>query len=334
MRLPKIFLSIAAAMMLLIETVHAEPKAIDFIDGVDWTRNVVTVNGDGIAPIDTVNSTQSEGLAVKAAQVDAYRKLGEIINGVRVESNMTIEKLTVQKQIKLRVEATIKGARIIDQERLTDGAYRIIMQVPLFGKTNSLADAVFQKSPIIEPFPAPVYNVAPSVPPYDKATPVRQRLEFAAQVEDDPLTLSNDESPLSRVKAPTIVKGISGEPVKKSVTEYAALAKGDYTGLIVDCRGLSLQPVMSPIILNTNGTKIFGHKNIDVDKIVEQGMVDYVTDPEKVSRAGDNPLVVKAVKLEDFNSNPVLSLADSNRVLIENHATKFLKDLKVVFLFD
>ena len=91
---------------------------------------------------------------------------------------------------------------------------------------------------------------------------------------------------------------------------------------------------MSPVILNTNGTKIFGHKNLDVDKIVAQGMVDYVTDPEKVSRAGDNPLVVKAVELKDFNANPVLSIADSNRVLIENHATKFLKDLKVVFLFD
>ena len=156
----------------------------------------------------------------------------------------------------------------------------------------------------------------------------------AAQVEQNPLALSNDNSALSRVNTATIVQGVSGEPVKKSVTEYAALAKGDYTGLIVDCRGLGLQPVMSPVILNTNGTKIFGHKNLDVDKIVAQGMVDYVTDPQQVARAGDNPLVVKAVELKDFNANPVLSLADSNRVLIENHATKFLKDLKVVFLFD
>ena len=91
---------------------------------------------------------------------------------------------------------------------------------------------------------------------------------------------------------------------------------------------------MSPVILNTNGTKIFGHKNLDIDKIISMGMVDYVQDSEAVSRAGENPLVVKAVKLENFNSNPVLSIADSNRVLIENHATKFLKDLKVVFLFD
>lgn len=321
MKLPKIFLSMAAVVILTIGIVHAEPEAIDFVDGVDWTQKNINANGEGIAPPNALNRTQAAGLAAKAAQADAYRKLGEIINGVHVEGNTTVENLIVQTQIKLRVEATIKGAQIISQARLDDGACRVVMQVPLFGKTNSLAQAVFQKSETIEPFPEPVYNVAPST-------------DNAAQVEKNPLAPADDNSALSRIKNSTIVKGVSGEPVKKSVTEYAELAKGDYTGLIVDCRGLGLQPVMSPVILNTNGTKIFGHKNLDVDKIVAQGMVNYVTDPEKVSRAGENPLVVKAVKLENFNANPVLSLADSNRVLIENHATKFLKDLKVVFLFD
>lgn len=320
MNLPKIFLPIAAVVMFAIGIVHAEPKAIDFVDGVDWTQKSINANGEGIAPPNALNRTQAAGLAAKAAQADAYRRLGEIINGVHVEGNTTVENLIVQTQVKLRVEATIKGAQIISQAPLSDGACRVVMQVPLFGKTNSLAEAVFQKSETVEPFPEPVYNVEPGT-------------DDAAQVEN-PLARVDDNSALSRVNTATIVKGVSGEPVKKSVTEYAELAKGDYTGLIVDCRGLGLQPVMSPVILNTNGTKIFGHKNLDVDKIVAQGMVDYVTDPEQVARAGENPLVVKAVELKDFNANPVLSLADSNRVLIENHATKFLKDLKVVFLFD
>ena len=321
MKLPKIFLPIVAAVALAIGIVHAEPSAIDLADGVDWTQKNINANGEGIAPPNALSRTQSDGLAAKAATADAYRKLGEIINGVHVESNTTVENLTVQSQIKLRVEATIKGAQIISQSHLDDGACRVVMQVPLFGKSNSLAQAVFQKPATIEPFPDPVYDVEPST-------------DNAAQVEQNPLARVDDNSALSRVNTATIVKGVSGEPVKKSVKDYAALAKGDYTGLIVDCRGLGLQPVMSPVILNTNGTKIFGHKNLDVDKIVAQGMVDYVTDPEQVARAGDNPLVVKAVELKDFNANPVLSLADSNRVLIENHATKFLKNLKVVFLFD
>lgn len=126
----------------------------------------------------------------------------------------------------------------------------------------------------------------------------------------------------------------SSRLVRKSVEEYAAAAKGVYTGLIIDCRGLGLQTAMSPVIKNIKGTKIYGHKNLDTDKITSIGMVDYVRDPKKVSRAGTNPLIVKAISLDDFNSNPIVSLIDSNRILIENHVTKFLKDLKVVFLCD
>ena len=126
----------------------------------------------------------------------------------------------------------------------------------------------------------------------------------------------------------------TGPVIKKSVGEYASRAEGIYTGLVIDCRGLGLQTAMSPVILNSNGTKIYGHKNIDPDKVIEMGMADYVNDPAKLSRAGTNPLIIKAIALENFNSNPVVSLKDSNQILVENYATQFLKALKVVFLYD
>lgn len=129
-------------------------------------------------------------------------------------------------------------------------------------------------------------------------------------------------------------KSADTKPVKKSVAEFADKAKGNYTGLIVDCRGLKLKLIMSPVIFNSKGTPIYGHKNLDDEKIISKGLVAYIDDPAAVDRAGDNPLVVKPIRLDFDNSTPVLSLADSNRVLIENYATKFLKDLKVVFLFD
>ncbi|MBQ7722791.1 MAG: hypothetical protein IJT57_00560 [Selenomonadaceae bacterium] len=121
--------------------------------------------------------------------------------------------------------------------------------------------------------------------------------------------------------------------VKRPVDDYASMAEGDYTGLIIDCRGLGLKTAMSPVIENVNGSKIYGHKDLDIDRIIREGMVDYVSDPHNVSRAGTNPLIVRAVALSNFNSNPVVSIADSNKILIENRATKFLHDLRVVFLF-
>ena len=124
------------------------------------------------------------------------------------------------------------------------------------------------------------------------------------------------------------------QPAKKTVKDFAQLAQGIYTGLVVDCRGLGLKTAASPVIKNVNGTKIYGHKDLDIDKIISVGMVDYVNDPEKISRAGSHPLIVKAVALDNFNCNPVVSIEVSNRILIENYATKFLKELSVVFLFD
>lgn len=122
--------------------------------------------------------------------------------------------------------------------------------------------------------------------------------------------------------------------IKKTVKDFAKMAQGDYTGLIVDCRGLGLKTAVSPVIKNANGTKIYGHKDLDIDKIISIGVADYVNDPKNVSRAGSHPLIVKAIALENFNCDPVISVADSNRILIENYVTKFLKELSVVFLFD
>lgn len=53
----------------------------------------------------------------------------------------------------------------------------------------------------------------------------------------------------------------------------------------------------------------------------------------QASRAGSKPLVLKAVRLEDHNANPVVSEADGSRILIENGASGFLNKTAVVFLY-
>ena len=107
-----------------------------------------------------------------------------------------------------------------------------------------------------------------------------------------------------------------------------------YTGVIIDCRGLNLQRVMSPVIKDENGEIIYGDKDLDLDKINEIGMAAYATNMNETSRAGSNPIIVPAMKLSNFNSNPVLSVADASRVLIANEDSGFLKNLNVVFLTD
>ena len=371
MKLPKVLSALAAAAILFATSasVSAEPK--NFVEGVDWKNRVITVVGEGVAPTDAVNRTQAKGLASKAARADAYRKLAEIVNGVRVEGETTVERmLTVKDQVRLKVDATIKGAKVVSETFLSDGGYRVVVQMPLFGASDSLAGAVFERNLTVDPFPEPVFEIAPSSLPYTAKTPLKRRLEVTkVTVEEETFTPAPSvpstpyRSPLTRMSVSSLETIIlqkleensmtirepvyqqpvpnsqipydeSIQPARKNITEYASMAEGDYTGLIVDCRGLGLQPVMSAVIKNTNGTKIYGHKNLDIDKIISMGVADYISDVDSIDRAGKNPLVVKAVAVENFNSNPVLTIPDSNRVLIENYASKFLKEMKVVFLFD
>ena len=108
-----------------------------------------------------------------------------------------------------------------------------------------------------------------------------------------------------------------------------------YTGLIVNCQGLGLKSVMSPVIKDTNGEPVYGHKNINPDFVVAYGMVTYSDDinGSDTVRAGNNPLVVMAVSLADHNGNPVISVADAKRVLNENQSTGFLDKYLVVLLW-
>ena len=343
MKIPKVLSAIAAAVILFATSMSAN-AAPNFVEGVDWYKKVITVTGEGIVPRNAVNYTQAKGLASKAAQADAYRKLAEIVNGVRVEGETTVEKmLTVRDQIKLKVEATIKGAKIIDETFLSDGSYRVTVQMPLFGASNSLASAIFDRTSKVEPFPNPVWEDEPSSKPAAEreefsytppTTPYKSPLERISVQSVDSISVQNFQADASTIQEPTTYQQQNSQPAKRSVADYADMAQGDYTGLVVDCRGLDLQPVMSALILNINGTKIYGHTYVDPDRIIREGMADYIRDVENAGRAGKNPLVVKAVSVEHFNSDPVLTISDSNRVLIENYVTKFLKELKVVFLFD
>ena len=110
-------------------------------------------------------------------------------------------------------------------------------------------------------------------------------------------------------------------------------AFGNFTGLIIDCRGKALKPAMSAIIMNDQRQPIYGYKNLDIDKVISNGMIGYAYDTNNVARVGANPLIIKAVGV-DKTSNAIVSTADANRILIENERTHFLDNTSVVFVRD
>lgn len=126
------------------------------------------------------------------------------------------------------------------------------------------------------------------------------------------------------------------QPTDTTIINQPTIVNANYTGLIIDCRGLGgVNPVMSPVIKNANGQAIYGHKNLDIDKIIMNGMASYasdVSDQVSRSRAGNNPLIIKAVKLSDLNATPVVAVADADKILAANQHDKFLENCAVVFV--
>lgn len=111
-----------------------------------------------------------------------------------------------------------------------------------------------------------------------------------------------------------------------------------YTGVIVDASGLGLERVMSPRIYDETGRIIYGNMFIDPDMVVHNGMVDYIVSRQmdesfrsERSRAGTNPIIVKAIGLKDFNANVVISNADADMILASNQQTNFFAHTSVVF---
>ncbi len=125
-----------------------------------------------------------------------------------------------------------------------------------------------------------------------------------------------------------------------SISDAPPQVEGNYTGLIIDARGLNVQPAMAPRILKADGTPIYGVGNYSPDLIVEQGLAAYYKDLDAArrdSRAGSNPLILRPIgvyRRAVATTDVVLSDADAARLLEENKRTGFLDKLRVVFILD
>ena len=120
-----------------------------------------------------------------------------------------------------------------------------------------------------------------------------------------------------------------------SYTNYVD-ASLNYTGAIIDCRGLGLQTAMSPVIRADNGKIIYSRASLDHDLIASQDVVGYAknfNDPA-VRRAGDFPVIFKAVGLTNDNTCPVIDITDSLLLNVSSLHYNYLAYGAVVLIKD
>ena len=258
----------------------------------DISNGVVRVTGIG-AP------GQPPYLGFIAARADAQRQLVAEVNGVQVDSETTVELLTVQNDtIKTKVSGLVKGARVVDQGTNAYG-YFVVMEMSVFG-SNSIASAVI-----------------PQVPQQNFLQPA----EVAPSVSTTVIVNNN----VGNVPVPAV------NPNQATVGNLYG-ATGQYTGLIVDCTGLGLQTAMAPAVYTDGKKVVYGLEHFSHDQVINRGYVGYSTSATTgVQRAGSNPMVVKAQSIEHF-FNPVISKEDAAKILAENQMNGFLSAGNVVFV--
>ena len=344
----KILKSIVLAVLMLALTIGAQNISAA---PTQWDGGKIRVEGLGIAPADA-RGAQAEALARRAALSDAYRQLAEQINGVNVDATTTVESMMLMNTtVRTHVTALIKGAQIIDEDARRDGSYVITMEIPVYG-SGSLASTVFTRIETRAAWAAPESVYAPYTPvPYDttgygtyertqnqgSSSPILQAAIAAAPsaavttpaVQTPSVAATTPTRPTH--PAATVAPTMPAAPVTPAEIVPTGSAVGGYTGVIIDCTGLGLRPAMSPVIKAENGQPIYGYKNLDVDKVVQSGMASYAHSDAEATRAGANPLRLRAVSV-DRSANPVLSAGDANRLLLENSASGFLDATNVVFL--
>jgi hypothetical protein len=102
---------------------------------VNWTDGYVEAVGIGAPPTQSMGKPQARPMALRAAQVDAYRNLLEVINGVRVDSTTTIKDFVVASDvINTQVQGIVKGSNVMKQEYMSDGTVEVTVRMPLAGK--------------------------------------------------------------------------------------------------------------------------------------------------------------------------------------------------------
>jgi len=108
-----------------------------------WYKKTLKVTGKGAPPKDAENQSQAKLMAERAAKMDAYRNLLEIVRGTEVDSKTKIEDFETNYDIiKTNLQAYLKGARIIDIRHLEDGTAEVDIEYNL-GSLKNLIESLW-----------------------------------------------------------------------------------------------------------------------------------------------------------------------------------------------
>ena len=149
---------------------------------INWSEGYIEAVGIGAPPERYIGKPQARPMALRAAKVDAYRNLLETTKGVRVDSTTVVKDFTVESDvINAAVEGLVKGAKVVNQDYLSDGTVEVTLRMPMAG---GFAQVIIPKALEKKPEAAPPAPSAPPAPPAPPAGPAPSGDVFTGMVVD------------------------------------------------------------------------------------------------------------------------------------------------------
>ena len=106
---------------------------------INWTKGIVQATGIGAPPEKMYGKPSARPMALRAAKLDAYRNILEVVRGVRIDSTTIVKDFAIQSDVIMsKVEGMVRGAEAVKQEYLSDGTVEITMQMKLRGGFSQL----------------------------------------------------------------------------------------------------------------------------------------------------------------------------------------------------
>lgn len=92
---------------------------------------LISVIGQGVAPMNTSSPAQAYALAKRAATADAYRLVAEKIKGVRVDGQDVIKNMMVQRStVRTSVDAMVRNANVVETT-FKEGLCEVEMEITI-----------------------------------------------------------------------------------------------------------------------------------------------------------------------------------------------------------
>ncbi|QFR48850.1 hypothetical protein FJR48_03600 [Sulfurimonas lithotrophica] len=93
---------------------------------------IISVVGQGVAPMNTQSPAQAYALAKRAAIADAYRLIAEKVKGVRVDGQDIIKNMMVKRStVRTAVHAMVRNANVVETV-FKEGLCEVEMEITLF----------------------------------------------------------------------------------------------------------------------------------------------------------------------------------------------------------